>query len=666
MCEKIEQIKGEKFDNFKKVMEEALPEGAEPDYAFLTTYDHMDFYELEYFFCEILKKGNHLIEKGAYDVFCGQKSKLDETASGLSEVFMDGHIHRVCGEKSFHPKIYCVLYHEKENQNFADYHIALVLSSRNIAKSTALEAYVSLKGSLVEGEKSSGGQSNGGKLKKVLEGFLPEEFLPEKEENDSCQDFIQLLGESNCPKKRVGAFLKYLEAFCFSLSKDSEAEVTFLRPDKGLLEKLVSGNQEKPLLVVSPFVSNKILEICSSKDINMKLYSNLSELKKLAYPASENISFYYLKIGKSSEEAEGENSEKDAEKNSGKNRKQDDFFLHAKIYIKYYETKSKTCLYIGSANFTNSAFGDNAEILAEITFAGDKYDALKKVFNLSDTDEMDENGEKRPRPFWLSYERGEDGEPEAEAKGRIPDAIYKWINMELKISSLKKTGKDWKITYSLPKSLSEPDAKYSVCCDENNRTFVFRKPETDDNETAEADSVSICQTSSENKITRNVSILFKVKEKETEGSVTFDLFDLLSDLLDKANPEKKELSERIDRLKEDWENKKQADLVQRNKEIFRAGRIKRPKESSDQERGKTEDRKKTFSRIENGIFEVIKRKMAYEKRENIEKWVEKTGQQLVLFGGTNDNDKGEPKTEEDKIKELWEKVGEVISKTENQ
>jgi phosphatidylserine/phosphatidylglycerophosphate/cardiolipin synthase-like enzyme len=139
-----------------------------------------------------------------------------------------------------------------------------------------------------------------------------------------------------------------LENYQFELWEESESpEVSFHRPNKDLKDEIISTG-DRETIVVSPFVTDE------KWDNNFILYTSSGTAESLKNTPSGGV--YYLDVTNIS--------------------------LHGKIYITHLENETK--VWIGSANFTTSAFSEkNSEILVCLTYKDENqeiYAALKNTF----------------------------------------------------------------------------------------------------------------------------------------------------------------------------------------------------------------------------------------------------------------------------------------------
>ena len=298
-------------------------------YAFLTTYDGMDISVLGNLLLE-LPGGNELIREERFDVCYGAKAELqgiDKT--DLSEK-LQSRLHPVLVEGAFHSKIYLFLYRENQEDK-----MILIIGSKNITSSKFLDNYVLLIGSKTNGEL----ENNGNQLKKIISSF---------------------------PDVKINECIKELEKFNLaSVDSKETCEISFCKPDIKIFKEIFKEipkdisneprNSEKhPVLVVSPFVSLDEFP----KKCYVKLLSRKEELDKLRC-CSSNVDLYDFNSGYIYSDSNIVSSsdfikDDDAKKNNSIAVPP----LHAKLYCLY--NGNKTIMYIGSANFTYSAFsGEN-------------------------------------------------------------------------------------------------------------------------------------------------------------------------------------------------------------------------------------------------------------------------------------------------------------------
>ncbi len=519
-----------------------IPEDSTVKYAFFTSYDGMDFRTLEKILLR-LPKGNEFISNGYYDVFCGKKAKLKGLyESFLSELLLE-HLHRVLVTGAFHPKIYCIEYGKSDVTE-----IFLVIASKNITESVFLDSYICLRGE-VRANKAE--KNNGEELRDIL---LEESFglLKDcKKHSDSLNKFCE--------------FCERLAEYQFELwDKNADLpKISFHRPDKELLKEI--NKEDHELIVVSPFISDSVI-----KKTKLILYSNKSELEKLN-KIDEGIRAYSWGVS--------EDNKNGNEQNEGEFPIDS---LHAKIYVK--NDGKNTKMYIGSANYTSSAFSsNNAEILVCATYGNEKYKEIKEEFN---------------NPVWKLWKKPKDQE-----SGAVKQHIAANIYSTLENISVRKSGQKWEYTLSDGSSIAK-----GTCIQIYGKSITITDITPTDIFPA----------------TRNVEINFLLTWKENEeelsesGAITLDIFDLVDD------SEKESLQKRIKaRISDDLKARKQC-LLRTGKAI--RSEIKTNKEKSDSKKMKRYTYRKG---VPTGLFEALKVRNLYDENNSAVDFIKSIESQAV-------------------------------------
>ncbi len=368
-------------------------ENSVASYGFFCTYDGMDLEAL----CKLLINipgGATLIAKEKFMVLCGKKSAIKNDDILFSQQLLKG-VKGVLVEGSFHPKVYLIKHKTQDNKE----KILLIITSKNITSSVFWDAFVALSG-----EKTENVEETGENLKKALEN----------------------IGGINVTDNE---FLKDLDKYKFQLleevyeenPKEAVEDIKFIVPgvEKDLLKNLVEKNtQDDPLIVISPFVSDGI---CGEHNILLATTQEASY--KLSKSIPKQLYVFYLSSNLNDD---------------GKLR---EYNLHGKVYCKYCKVEDKTYLYIGSANFTYSGFGDkNKELLVRLTYKGKKiYEELKASI---ETDRHNwEKMEKEDLP-----QAGND-ENYTEDNIRIPSEIYEYFEGIKVVKALKVDNDRFSIEY---------------------------------------------------------------------------------------------------------------------------------------------------------------------------------------------------------------------------
>lgn len=335
-------------------------------YALLTTYDGMDITVLEDLLLT-LPGGNQLIAEGRMDICCGAKKALSGYENSYLSELLLARVHRVCVENAFHPKIILLKYSQKGEE---EERIFMIISSKNITRSTYLDAYVCFEGVKTEGD------GNGKQLKEI---FAEESFWGNEE-----------------VAKQIGESLENLGKYQFT-SLDEKAEVSFYRPDEDLFNSIVERKEGDPkAIVVSPFVTDEKWE-----GTTVCLYTSEETARGLTEKPSGDL--YYL------------------------NDIWDLPDLHAKIYIKHCKQTACTEVWIGSANFTTCAFSHkNSEILSCLKYEdtdGSVFGALASSFAQEEIwKKMDDN------------KAGLEDTDEVKGKKiLIPVEVYRELDKQLKV-----------------------------------------------------------------------------------------------------------------------------------------------------------------------------------------------------------------------------------------
>lgn len=402
-------------------------------YAFFTTYDGMDITALEdlLFF---VPDGNQLINQGKYDVYCGAKSEiLGAEESYLSELLLE-HVHRVYVENAFHPKIYMFYYLPEGAFDEKELDIFLIISSKNITKSGYLDAYACFHGVKAETVE----KTNGAQLKEII----------------TANSFLGTQENANY----IAGKLKDLDHFHF-LSLDKNATVSFHRPNRELLSQILNHeNNEPKLIIVSPFVTCEVKEhIC--------LYTTKETVYGLGQEPKGSL--HYL----NSERLEGLPS------------------LHAKIYIKHRLDTECTEVWMGSANYTKSAFSDqNSEILVCLSY---KDEGQKFYRELADSFRQ----EIRNEPIWKETTEWGNETSDNATNVFIPVCVYSELERLLVVKPQRKQDEPAKWEHLFAKIEEMPGVK-----------ILKIKPET-------------------SLPTRNGNVLFEYQNEcgVTKGSFAFDL-----------------------------------------------------------------------------------------------------------------------------------------------
>lgn len=408
------------------------------EYVFMTTYDGMDMLALEDIML-YLPGGNRFIEKGEYDIYCGAKNKIQNVQDSYLAELLLKKVHRVNVKKSFHPKIYMIFYKKSGEEK-----VFLCITSRNITRNEALDAYACFEGSIAE----EGENTNGCHLKEVL----------------SKESFLG--GIELHPK------IRELPRYDFKCISDCNVSVDFVRPNEAVFKAIMDGGKSgMPVIVVSPFVTDGIWQ----KYNNIRLYTSEATADRLASKPDKGL--YYL--NPLLEDTQG---------------------LHAKIYIK--NAGEVTEVYIGSANYTKSAFSDdNSEILARLIFQ----DHDGKIYQeFSDSFACDNDGMQ----VWIEAEELKGINDEK--KHRIPSGVYDCFQ-SLSVHAKQVKDTEWSFEYKIKEKPVHAGSEIKI---------------------GENGKITIRNITPSNGVpSRNGNIEFVYSDKEmpdTVGNFAFDVADKMS------------------------------------------------------------------------------------------------------------------------------------------
>lgn len=409
------------------------------NYAFLTTYDGMDVTVLGDLLL-LLPGGNKIINDKKFDVCCGAKKNIIGIENSYLSQLLLSCTHRILVNNAFHPKILMFYYQSEDDSE----KIFLIIGSKNITSGEYLDAYVCLEGKVSDGE-----GNNGKELKEIL---TESSFWGGTEVKDIFSDeAIKRMNE--------------LEKYQFELWEESDEEsegpvVSFHRANEALKDAIISTG-DRETIVVSPFVTDEKWD----NKYNFRLYTSSGTAESLKNIPRGGV--YYLDVTNIS--------------------------IHAKIYIT--PLKEETKVWIGSANFTTSAFSENnSEILVCLTYKDEKqeiYAALKNTF-----EEKINN-----KCIWQEKSQNVENaeEIEVEKKTIIPLKVYEKLDKSLEVIEFKVSEK-FECSYSYK-----------------------------DIEIGGVKIIDIIPKSG--KPTRNGCVLFTyaVEGKEVEGNFTFDILSKISD-----------------------------------------------------------------------------------------------------------------------------------------
>ncbi len=488
-------------------------------YAFLTSYDGMDITVLEDLLL-LLPGGNELVYKGKFDVCCGIKKKLEEVEkSYLSEMLL-AHVHRICVENAFHPKIY-LFYYLPEGE--IEKRIFLIISSKNITRNKYLDAYACF-----EGIRTDEDVRNGKQLKQIL---TADAFWGGKESAEE-----------------IGKSLEDLEQYHFS-GFDEKVEVSFHKPDRELLKDIITQEESAPkTIVVSPFVTDEIW-----KKSSVCLYTNEETAKELTRKTTGSL--YYL----------------------NSLFLKDELKLHAKIYIKHRIRTGRTEVWIGSANFTASAFSNrNSEILACLSYE----DAQRNLYR-----DLEQSFRQKVEEIsiWKEMEDSEATEESVSDAGAervvIPAEVYRELDKQLVIRPEKEnTASCWKHSY----------------------------------EEIKIKDVSIKEISPQSSFpTRNGSIVFEYSkdDKTLEGSFTFDVLSKIKD------------ETLLGEYKKAWEEYMRSECQRRNDRLLTHRKLSGIRKQSSDDSQDTQKKKRTHMSRRATLFDVVLQKKMYLTKEEIRRFL---------------------------------------------
>lgn len=523
-----ERVNGQKranVDSIENIFNRYIPKGAISTYAFFTSYDGMSIEKL-YEILMSLPSGNKLIREGNFDAVCGAKNKLRDCDFLMSDLILK-NTYRKYVNGAFHSKIYLVQYEINGEKEWI-----LILGSKNITKDSFLDAYVVFIGKYRQELDNVKANSDDNPIADSINGYPNGKAFYEV-----IKDYIEECDKILCDLCNIDFKLAQLPDDI----KDSNPDISFIKPTEVLLKELCSGNSEDyPLYVISPFVKN----VWSEGD-NIRILSRKTELEKLKeLPMVNGVQkAWYLQLIK-------EHIKETLE-------------LHAKIYIKHYE--STTVLYIGSANFTHAAFSaDNKEILARIVFSDAEADVYKKLINpiLDDVE----------KEYWesLTETKGDAQTSDNNNTNRIVKKIYDHINDKLNLIEITIDEKSMRCVYSFA---------LENCIIDNDVEVSFDvKPENDF-------------------IFLNGEVLFEYADKTY--SYSFDIRDLI----------KKQGDEKLLQSFEAILDKKIKNEMEMQKKLILSGY--QSKSLAPKKRKIGTDSKKYEAVVSDGVYEMI-RKLVYK------------------------------------------------------
>lgn len=325
---------GKQYDNLIEILK---PYSGQVEFAFFMTYS-LNLLCFE----EILKvldlnQSIGIDKQGAIDskafFVCYQNGKLKDSNSKLATVIAKNSI-SLRGKQGgcFHTKL--ILLKLSAESGKSKY--KLIVSSKNITKSTDLEYYC-----ILDGEKKDVEQENTGKR---LWGYI-KKYIGQKDK------LIKIMGELD--ELKVIEF-KYNAKNCIGTEIICDPDINTNMEIKGM------ANGRKPLMVVSPFAAYKVMKPDTDKGkVKILTFSPVQALE------SEDKEQVELRID-------------------------NNYYRHAKLYCGV--NGENTILYCGSANCSYSAFGNNSEMLVKLTFIGeDVYEEFNNLFNGNDTRECKES-----------------------------------------------------------------------------------------------------------------------------------------------------------------------------------------------------------------------------------------------------------------------------------
>lgn len=259
------------------------------------------------------------------------------------QLFLRGSVktvpHDKANTKSFHPKLWAILFREKNDEN--RYLLRLVISSRNLSKQNMLEGAIFLETDFFESQTYESNTD----LTQMMEdiGYDPQNTLYKK---------IASANFSNC----ISAILpEGLTLQKYKICTNMHSENNQVIGLQGLFPK-----EYTKFTCVSPFLGKDMMNavMCANKD-NLLITRKNANTQEINYICkSKNCETYYIYDKKN--EIEASESEISA-------FEKDEMPLHAKIYGFDCEN-NRSSLFIGSANFSDRGLGaeQNHELMLMI------------------------------------------------------------------------------------------------------------------------------------------------------------------------------------------------------------------------------------------------------------------------------------------------------------
>lgn len=231
---------------------------------------------------------------------------------------------------SFHPKLWLIIY---ENSKINDYIYRFVVLSKNITfdKSWDIAFYM-------DGKYDEEYENN-----KPLYNFF-DKIKRYKKENNSNKQFT------------FDVLLKEITHINFESNNFGNFSfIPFIPNSKNDINKILQENEYDKILIISPFISDKIIKEFNNKSEECYLITRKETINKLNKDNYSNFKDIYIvkdNIYNGNSAISEDNIDYDIE------QKQD---IHAKIYL--LKKGEKNYLYFGSANASESAFTNNYEFL---------------------------------------------------------------------------------------------------------------------------------------------------------------------------------------------------------------------------------------------------------------------------------------------------------------
>ena len=290
----------------------------------------------------------------------------------------------------FHPKVWILLYKPTANNEHARPYIKVIVSSRNISKSSNLDYAVALEAAV----KDKATKESTERTKPLIDwlDYLTQ-FTPEgKQENiKTLKDFISRSEDWTTDYNKV-----------YSASRTLRPLGISEKYDRSTIDLLNKKKEKEWLIVVSPFLGEDFIKELTDNGTTPDASSLLTRKSSLTADIWNSFTNVYgLRSILSNNELISESIPSDSDDDEIIQYRD----IHAKMY--FYRSDKRNMLLTGSANATNQAFNQNVEFMLQLELPSNartvSYESIcEELFQLN------ENGNLEPTSPFEEIELSED------------------------------------------------------------------------------------------------------------------------------------------------------------------------------------------------------------------------------------------------------------------